>query len=231
MLLLNRRGMPADVGARSTPLSELLSKAHDEVPNWTDVRRAGSWDLPIWVALGWVDSIELADSQQARKLTKADEAGSRPRDKALYSARRASAAGAKRSIIICSTAGCGYRRRPARAPAWPNSPVGYNRTYVYLGSEFSQEKWFEELRAGRAVVTNGPLIRPNVEGELPGHVFQADAGEQVELEVGLTLSTRDPVSYLEIVKDGRRRAGSALIDWAQAGGKLPRWYSTRAAGS
>ncbi len=51
-------------------------------------------------------------------------------------------------------------------------------------------------------VTNGPLLKPSVEGELPGHVFQADAGAKLELEIGLTLSTREPISYLEIIKDG-----------------------------
>ena len=56
---------------------------------------------------------------------------------------------------------------------------------------------------------------------MPGHVFQADAGEQVDLEVGLTLSTRDPVSYLEVIKNGRRVHEVRLADWAKAGGKLP----------
>jgi hypothetical protein len=86
---------------------------------------------------------------------------------------------------------------------------------------FSYDRWFENLRAGQLVVTNGPLIRPNVEGELPGHVFQADAGQEVALEVGLTLSSRDPISYLEIVQNGRTVHEIRLDQWAKAGGKLP----------
>jgi Zn finger protein HypA/HybF involved in hydrogenase expression len=71
------------------------------------------------------------------------------------------------------------------------------------------------------MVTNGPLIRPTVEGELPGHVFRAEQGAKVELEIGLTLSTRDRVSYLEIVKDGTLAHQVRLDEWAKLGGKLP----------
>jgi hypothetical protein len=102
----------------------------------------------------------------------------------------------------------------------PN-PVGYNRVYVHVDQPFSYERWLENLRAGRVVVTNGPLIRPNVGGELPGYVFQADAGQEVALEVGLTLSTRDPISYLEIVQNGRSVQEVRLDQWTEAGGKLP----------
>lgn len=102
----------------------------------------------------------------------------------------------------------------------PN-PVGYNRVYVHLDGEFTYQKWFEGLKAGRVMVTNGPLIRPEVEDEMPGHVFHADAGQEVELEIGLTLSTRDKISYLEVVKDGRRVHEVRLADWEKLGGKLP----------
>ena len=53
------------------------------------------------------------------------------------------------------------------------------------------------------------------------YVFKADAGQEVELEVGLTLSTRDPISYLEIVQNGRTVHEVRLDQWARDGGKLP----------
>ena len=71
------------------------------------------------------------------------------------------------------------------------------------------------------MVTNGPLIRPSVEGQPPGHVFKADRGQTVELEIGLSLSTRDKVSYLEIVKDGVTEHEVRLDKWKATGGKLP----------
>ena len=71
-------------------------------------------------------------------------------------------------------------------------------------------------------MTNGPLIRdPRLNDELPGHVFQADAGQTVQLQATLNLSIREPVEYLEVVKDGAVVHQVRLQDWAQAGGRLP----------
>jgi hypothetical protein len=71
------------------------------------------------------------------------------------------------------------------------------------------------------VVTNGPLITPQVNGELPGHVFRADPGESVELQIALNLSTRDKIEYLEVIKDGQTAHEVRLDQWAASGGKLP----------
>jgi hypothetical protein len=93
------------------------------------------------------------------------------------------------------------------------------------------------LRAGRAVVTNGPLLRPSVQGEPPGYVFQAGRGEAFELEIGLSLSMRDndKVTYLEIIKDGRVEHSVRLDQWKANRGKLPSvkfsesgWFLVRA---
>ena len=51
------------------------------------------------------------------------------------------------------------------------NPLGYNRMYVHVAGEFNYEKWWEALGQGRVAVTNGPLIRPNVEGEMPATSF------------------------------------------------------------
>ena len=83
------------------------------------------------------------------------------------------------------------------------------------------EKWWENLRAGQVVVTNGPLIRePRFNGELPGHVFQAAAGETVRLQTTLNLSIREPVDYLEIVKDGEVMHDVRLDGLGQSGGPI-----------
>jgi hypothetical protein len=127
----------------------------------------------------------------------------------------------------------GWQRHPAaiKAAASGNfNPVGYNRVYVYVEGDFTWDKWWDGLRAGRAMVTNGPLIRPGVEGQPPGHVFQADRGQAVELEIGLTISTRDKVSYLES-SGTASPSTSAARKWKATGGKLPPVKSARAAGS
>jgi hypothetical protein len=103
----------------------------------------------------------------------------------------------------------------------PN-PVGYNRVYVHCGERLEYEDWWANLRAGRVVVTNGPLIRdPRVNGELPGHVFRAAQGETVALQATLNLSLREQVDYLEIVRDGRVEHEVRLDALAKSGGRLP----------
>jgi hypothetical protein len=103
------------------------------------------------------------------------------------------------------------------------NPIGYNRVYVFVDGDLTWENWWEGLRAGRAVITNGPLIRPTVEGKPPGHVFQARRGDTVELEIGLSLSMRDndKVTYLEIIKDGAVEHSVRLDQWKANQGKLP----------
>ncbi len=83
------------------------------------------------------------------------------------------------------------------------------------------DHWWNALRAGRVTVTNGPLIRPNVEGQLPGYVFKVDEGQSIELPIGLTLSTREKIRYLEVIKNGRSEIEANLDEFQASGGKLP----------
>ena len=70
-------------------------------------------------------------------------------------------------------------------------------------------------------VTNGPLLRPSVEGEPPGFAFQTTVGKPLTLEIGLNLATRVPVEYLQIIKNGMVEAEVRLADWKDRKGKLP----------
>ena len=119
---------------------------------------------------------------------------------------------------------CGIRIPPSAGSASGvlANPVGYNRVYVHCGEVLEYDQWWENLRAGRVVVTNGPLIRdPRVNDELPGHVLRAEEGETLELHAALNLSIRERVDYLEIVKNGEVAHEVRLDDWAKAGGRLP----------
>jgi hypothetical protein len=101
------------------------------------------------------------------------------------------------------------------------SPPGFNRVYVYCGDDFSPATWWSGLRDGRVVITNGPLLRPFVNGKPPGHVFSANAGDTLELTVELKLGTQEKIRYLEIIQNGRAAHQVRLEDWAAGGGKLP----------
>ena len=102
-----------------------------------------------------------------------------------------------------------------------DNPVGYNRVYVYCGETLTHEAWWEGLKAGRVVVTNGPLLRPRVNDQLPGHVFQGQLGEVMELSVKLDMSLREPVEYLEVVQNGRVVHEVRLDEYRNRKGVLP----------
>ena len=158
---------------------ELVAWVREQATPWIDVRRVASWDLPIWIALGMVDSIELADSQLARGSVKPDEAGTRPRE--AGKSPGPGDVGRWTETVYYNLLNCGLRIPPTAGSGSgvASNPVGYNRVYVHVEPPLSYDRWLENLRAGQVVVTNGPLIRPNVGGELPGYVFQADAGQEV----------------------------------------------------
>jgi hypothetical protein len=199
-----------------------------------DAEKPFWWDFPAWVAAGAVQTVGLANNHQQRDGMLDGEAWGRPRDKALYPGAQGN--GRWSQAIYYHLLNCGIKLPPSAGSAsgvLPN-PVGYNRVYVHCGKELTWDKWWENLRLGRVVVTNGPMLRPRVfgpgaeqEGALPGHVFQAEKGQTVELEVALNLGTRDKVEYLEVVQDGKVLHEVRLDEWAKANGKLPPVKFTR----
>lgn len=215
---------PLDLGGfkpEFPPQQDTILAAKSRPSAWVDAPKAYSWDLPLWVAGEKLDSVQLAGANLARKSSAASEIGGKPRDTRLFPG--SSGNGRWSEAIYYHLLNCGLRVVPTAGSGSGRAanPLGYNRVYAHVEGELMYEKWWDALRAGRVVVTNGPLIRPNVEGEMPGHVFAANTGEQIELEVGLTLSTRDRISYLEIVKNGMPVHQVRLSEWEQTGGKLP----------
>ncbi len=193
-----------------------------------DVEKPFWWDMPVWVASGQVDSIGLANNHQHRDGMMDAEAWGRPRPMGRFSDPLGNARWSQ--FIYYQLLNCGLRIPPSAGSAsgvLPN-PVGYNRVYVHCGNELTWDKWFENLRLGRVMVTNGPMLRPRVfgaggpeEGALPGHVFKAEEGQMVDLDVALDLGTRDKIDYLEVVKDGKVVHEVRLDEWKDRKGHLP----------
>jgi hypothetical protein len=200
-----------------------------------------SWDVPLRLATNNLDSLQVAHRHLRRDGVVDHEADGRPRDRSTYPGLLGN--GYCSTDIYYHLLNCGLRLPPtagsgsgweppktaqssagarSQRPTKPNfNPVGYNRVYAFVEGDLTWVKWWDALRAGRTVVTNGPLIRPSVEGHPPGHIFHADAGETLELEIGLSLSTRDKISYLEVIQNGRTAHSSRLDQWKQNQGKLP----------
>jgi hypothetical protein len=213
---------------------ETVSIVRGQPGGWIDVSRPYCWDLPMLIAKGQVDSIQIAHANLCRDRVIDNEGDGKPRDRKLYPGVGGNARWSQ--DIYFKLLDCGLRIPPSAGSgsgAAPN-PVGYNRMYVHVDGPFDPEKWWQSLRAGQVTITNGPLLRPRVHGQLPGYVFQAPEGETPEFEIALTLSTREPISYLEIIKNGQAEETVRLDDY-QKTGRLPKvrfdrsgWFLVRA---
>jgi hypothetical protein len=184
---------------------------------WIDIEKPFWWDVPVWLASGAVDSIGLANNHLCRDQMYENEAWGKPRDAVRLPPPRGN--GFWTQEIYYHILNCGLRIPPSAGSAsgvLPN-PVGYNRVYVYLGRRLSYEKWWEGLRAGRSFVSNGPLLRCEANGKFPGHVFTASEGKEVKLKLKARLDARDPISSIEIVKDGRVESAVAFDEWKKTG--------------
>ena len=155
-----------------------LLKAREKPNVWVDLTAPYWWDLPMLVALGQVDSIEVAQLATFAAIALVmNESEGKPRDRKLYPNPFGNARWSQ--VYLLSTLECGLRIPPMRRQRLgraPN-PVGYNRVYVHLDGPFSYDAWWKHFARARSFVTNGPLLRPTVEGEPPGHVFRAEAGQ------------------------------------------------------
>lgn len=180
-----------------------------------------AWNLPVWLANDQVQAINLIHRHSLREGVADNEKDGRPRDKSLFPGPRGN--GRWSETVYYHVLNCGFRIPPVAGSGSGDNdnPVGTNRVYVHCGSEFSPKAWWEGLEAGRVFVTNGPLLRPRVEGEPPGYVFPIEPGHSLTLEIGLNLATRVPVDYLQIIKNGKVDTEVRLADWKDRKGKLP----------
>ncbi|MEZ5355436.1 MAG: CehA/McbA family metallohydrolase [Bryobacteraceae bacterium] len=96
--------------------------------------------------------------------------------------------------------------------------IGGNRLYAYLGDKLEWPRWVEAIRAGRTFVTNGPLIRAQVDGELPGgEIRLADPGS---VEVKGIVESIVPLEKIEIFLNGRP-VETIAVEGGAAGVRVP----------
>jgi hypothetical protein len=210
------------IGESGTSLSSLqvIRKARERGAR-VIARVPYAWDMPVWLASGELDAIQLIHHHALYDGVVDNENDGRHRDKKLFPGIRGN--GRWSEAVYYHALNCGFRIPPAAGSGSGDndSPVGTNRVYAYCGEDFSDAHWWEAVLAGRVVVTNGPLLRPKVQGHAPGYVFHVDSGGTLSLEVGLDLATRVPVEYLQIIKNGEVAEEVRLTEWTNKKGQLP----------
>lgn len=116
--------------------------------------------------------------------------------------------------------------------------VGSHRTYVFTGARGpDMHAWFHGMRAGRALVTNGPLVELSVNGALPGEIVNVPAGGgrvQVQARVRSIVPLQNvtlyfngqPVEDIPLGSDRKTAELQKTLKVARSG-----WYHVRAEGA
>ena len=182
-----------------------------------------AWDLPLWVAANKLDAVQIIHRHALVDDVVDKEGWGRKRDKTFFPGKTGN--GRWSEAIYHHLLNCGVKLPPAAGSGSGanKNPVGTNRVYVQCGEDFSRDNWFNGLRSGRVLVTNGPLLRTQVSGHPPGHEFQLEDGETREFQIALNLAfyEKAPVEYLEIVKNGQVIHEIRLDELARQQGRLP----------
>jgi hypothetical protein len=202
---LNR---PLDLSVRSrefpSPMSFVLKARQLNEQVWIDIEKPFWWDVPTWLATGHMNSIGLANNHMCRSEMLANEAWGRPRDAKRLPAPRGN--GYWSQEIYYHVLNTGIRLPPSAGSAsgvLPN-PVGYNRVYAHLGDQkLTREAWFSALSEGRCFITNGPLLRVQANGRLPGTVMTLTGHQPQTVDLSVQLTTNDPVSAMEVIYNGK----------------------------
>jgi hypothetical protein len=178
------------------------------VTTWHEARKRGAyidmekaiwWESPVMAALIPPDSIGVAVNHFLEDAVSTRASLARPWDQNKYGGP----GGFARYIFdLYSTYLCAGFRIPASAGSAngvSRNVLGYNRSYVYLGSEFSAEAWMRGQKAGRNFVTNGPMLAFRANGQLPGSILPDHAGEVL---VEMDCESRSDLERAEFVLDG-----------------------------
>ncbi len=98
---------------------------------------------------------------------------------------------------------CGYRLPLVGGTDKMSSevPVGVTRTYAYLGDdEFTYDNWCAAVRAGRTMLSAGPILDFSVDGHMVGDTIQLSGEGTVQAKV--TAESVLPIHTLQLVVNG-----------------------------
>ncbi|MEJ0040316.1 MAG: CehA/McbA family metallohydrolase [Gammaproteobacteria bacterium] len=133
----------------------------------------------------------------------------------------------------------GIRVKPAAGTDWPYSDFpGVVRFYVKVDGPFNLDSWFKSYDAGRAFVTNGPLIDFTINGKGIGEELHVKKGAKLDLAALAKLNPDvDSLDRMEIVTlgnvtDTKSAAGKDRVEIkTQITADKSMWIAVRAYGS
>ncbi len=206
------RGLGASVGYAHPALEAFPEDGSTDrffrVPRSVEAR-----ELVADAALGVVDSVDL--------ISPTNDEG------AVFLYHRLLSCG----LRLAATAGTDVFLSFSHGPGVASNPPGWGRVYAHLGGRgLSVESFKEAIRAGRTMVTNGPWLTFEVNGQGPGAVLDLAAGECLDIRARVRGQGADRLSL--VGPDGvmaEQDAASELRFETEAGG--PTWISAVARGA
>jgi hypothetical protein len=230
-----QKAMPLAAATAKFPTLAGTAAAAKQVGGTTHALTPFARELPLLVAAGKLDSIMVLNRHLLREGVVDNEAGGKTRDKMQFHGAQGNGRWGLEIYYRLLETGIRLPLTAGSGSGANTNPIGYNRVYAWIDGEVTFEKWWEAVKLGRTFITNGPLLRVSVDGEHPGHVFHGDKGKSLDFQTALTLSTREKIDYLEIVKNGVVVHDVRLEAFKAAGGKLPEvnfddsgWFLVRA---
>ncbi len=190
------------------PLYARRSEYPPPTATWSVARGRGAmidqekviwWAAPVIAALVRPDTMGLAINHFLEEGMLDSEAWGRPRDRERYPGQ----AGFARYVFDLYYR---YLNSGFRVPASAGSangvlknPLGYSRSYAYLGKDFTPARWLDAQKAGNNFVTNGPMLFLRVRGGGPGTVLP---GKTAAIRVELEALSAGELEKAEVVVDG-----------------------------
>ncbi len=185
-------------GAWFPDAMSLIENTHKQGA-WVEVEKPFWLDTPMWLALGRPHSLGVVNNHFYELDTMNDEAWGRKRDE-RYSSKPIGLAHYVMDLYY-KALNCGFRLAATGGSASGvlDNPLGHNRTYVYLGDDFSYDGWYTALKKGQNFTGNGPMIFATVNGGMPGTVIE----KGTELKLDVKAAAMSGITRVEWIADGR----------------------------
>ena len=73
---------------------------------------------------------------------------------------------------------------------------------MHTGKNFGVDEWLRGLKAGRSLVTTGPILFATVNGKLPGETFSLKRPPGDGIAVDIESISEKPIAQIEILVNG-----------------------------
>lgn len=154
---------------------------------WFDIDMPFWWEVPVMVALGKPDSLDILHNQFLQYGIDESEYWGRQRDRKIYPGWQGFVDYSME--LYYRYLNLGYRIPPSAGTGTGvmPSPTGYSRLYAKLQGPFTPEKWYQAIRDGQSFVTNGPMLLTSFENG----------------QINVTAQAREAIDRLELVANGK----------------------------